>query len=62
MIDKPKKLSNTARALLAFAATPDDHLILPPRLPIAAARQVARSSSCLGGSPTSSMADFRSAS
>jgi hypothetical protein len=29
--------------LLNFAATRDDHLILPPRLPIAAARQVARS-------------------
>jgi hypothetical protein len=43
MTDKPKKLSDTARALLAFAATRDDHLILPPRLPIAAARQVARS-------------------
>jgi hypothetical protein len=40
---KPKKLSNTARALLAVAATRDDHLILPPELPIAAVRQVARS-------------------
>jgi hypothetical protein len=43
MTDKPAKLSITARALLAFAATRDNHLILHPRLPIAAARQVARS-------------------
>jgi hypothetical protein len=43
MTAKPKKLSNTARALLAVAATRDDHLILPPELPIAAVRQVARS-------------------
>jgi hypothetical protein len=43
MTAKPKKLSNTARALLAVAATRDDHLILPPQLPIAAVRQVARS-------------------
>jgi hypothetical protein len=43
MTAKPKKLSNAARALLNFAATRDDHLILPPRLPIAATRQVARS-------------------
>jgi hypothetical protein len=43
MTDKSKKLSDTARALLAVAATRDDHLILPPRLPVAAARQVARS-------------------
>ena len=43
MTGKPKQLSSTARALLAVASTRDDHLILPPRLPIAAARQVARS-------------------
>src|SRR5271166_21342 len=43
MTDKPKKLSDTARAVLTRAATRDDHLIRPPHLPIAAARQVARS-------------------
>ena len=43
MTDKPKKLSDTARALLTVAATRCDHLIRPPRLPIAAARQVVRS-------------------
>ena len=43
MTDKPKKLSATARALLTSAAMRDDHLIYPPQLPIAAARQVARS-------------------
>ena len=43
MSDKPKKLSDTARALLTLAATRDDHLIRPPNLPTAAARQVARS-------------------
>jgi len=39
--DKPKELSDTARALLTLAATRDDHLIRP--LPITAARQVVRS-------------------
>jgi len=43
MIDKPRKLSATARAVLTSAAARDDHLIRPPRLPIAAARQVVRS-------------------
>ena len=43
MADKPKKLSDTARALLTVAATHGDHLIRPPKLPIAAARQVVRS-------------------
>jgi hypothetical protein len=42
-VDKPKKLSDTARALLTVAATRGDHLIRPPKLPIAAARQVVRS-------------------
>jgi hypothetical protein len=41
-VDKPKKLSDTARALLTVAATRGDHLIRPPK-PIAAARQVVRS-------------------
>jgi biotin operon repressor len=43
MADKPKKLSDTARALLTVAAMRGDHLIRPPKLPIAAARQVVRS-------------------
>jgi hypothetical protein len=43
MSEKPKKLSKTARALLAAAAVRDDHLIRPPQLPAAAARQVVRS-------------------
>jgi hypothetical protein len=43
MIDKPKKISDTARALLTAAAMRDDHQIRPPKLPIAAARQVVRS-------------------
>jgi hypothetical protein len=43
MTDKPKKLSDTARALLTSAAMRDDHLIQLPRLPVAAARQVIRS-------------------
>src|SRR5690348_10361047 len=43
MTEKPKKLSETARALLTAAALCDDHLIRPPQLPGAAARQVARS-------------------
>jgi hypothetical protein len=37
MADKPKKLSDTARALLTVAATRGDHLIRPPKLPIVAA-------------------------
>jgi hypothetical protein len=43
MTDKPKKLSDTARALLTAAARRNDHLIVPPKLPVAAARQVVRS-------------------
>src|SRR3954454_18718614 len=43
MTDKSKKLSETACALLSAAAAPDDHLIRPPQLPAAAARQVVRS-------------------
>ena len=43
MTDKPKKLSATARMLLTTAAMRADRLIHPPQLPIAAARQVARS-------------------
>ena len=43
MTEKPKKLSDTARALLTAAAVRDDHLIRPPQLPAAAARQVVRS-------------------
>src|ERR1700760_4953361 len=43
MPDKPKKLSDTTRALLTSAAMRDDHLIPLPRLPEAAARQVIRS-------------------
>ena len=42
-MNPPKKLSDTARALLTLAATRDDHLIRPPQLPLAAARQVVRS-------------------
>jgi hypothetical protein len=43
MIDTPRKLSDTARAVLTFAATRTDHLVRPPQLPAAAARQVVRS-------------------
>src|ERR1700692_4653922 len=43
MTDKPKKLSDTARALLTSAAMRDDHLIQLPRLPVGAARQLIRS-------------------
>jgi hypothetical protein len=43
MTDKPKRLTDTARTLLTAAAGRGDHLIQPPHLPIAAARQVARS-------------------
>jgi hypothetical protein len=43
MADKPKKLSDTARALLTVAATRGDHLIRPPKWPMVAARQVVRS-------------------
>jgi|SRR5271165_3513692 len=43
MTDKPKKLSDTARALLTLAATRDNRLIRPPQLPTATARQVVRS-------------------
>ena len=42
-MDKPKPMSATARAVLSLAATRDDHLVQLPRLPVAAARQVARS-------------------
>jgi hypothetical protein len=43
MTDKPKKLSETARALLTAAAMRNDHLVPFPKLPVAAARQVVRS-------------------
>jgi hypothetical protein len=43
MTDKPKKLSDTPRALLTAAAMRADHLIALPKLPVAAARQVIRS-------------------
>jgi hypothetical protein len=43
MTSKSKKLSDTARALLTAASARDNHLIQPPRLPFAAARQVVRS-------------------
>jgi hypothetical protein len=43
MTDKPRKLSDTARALLTAASARDDHLIQPPQLPAGAARQVGRS-------------------
>ena len=43
MANKPKKLSDTAREPLTVAAMRGDHLIRPPKLPIAAARQVVRS-------------------
>ena len=43
MTYRPKKLSETARALLTAASARDDHLIRPPQLPAAAARQVVRS-------------------
>jgi hypothetical protein len=41
MTAKPRKLSNTARALLAVASTRDDHLILAPWLPIAGCGAIA---------------------
>src|SRR3954471_16891363 len=40
---KQKKLSETARALLTAASAHDGHLIQPPRLSAAAARQIVRS-------------------
>jgi hypothetical protein len=43
MTNKPKPISHTARALLTATATRGDRLIRPPKLPIAAARQVVRS-------------------
>jgi hypothetical protein len=43
MTDLAKKLSETARAVLTFATTHADHLVRPPKLPAAAARQVIRS-------------------
>jgi hypothetical protein len=43
MTNKPKPISDTARALLTAAATRGDYLVRPPKLPIAAARQVVRS-------------------
>ena len=43
MTNKPKRLSDTGRALLTSAAMRDDHPIQLPRLPVAAARQVIRS-------------------
>jgi hypothetical protein len=36
-------LSDTTRAVLTAAAARNDHLIAPPKLPVAAARQVVRS-------------------
>jgi hypothetical protein len=42
MTEKLKKLSDIAWALLTAAAARDDHLIRPPQLPAAAARQVVR--------------------
>ena len=43
MSDVPKKLSETARAVLTFGTTRTDHLVRPPKLPAAEARQVIRS-------------------
>ena len=43
MTEKMKKLSETAPALLTAAAARDDHMIRPPQLPAASARQVVRS-------------------
>jgi hypothetical protein len=43
MTDKTIKLSTTGRAVLMQAATQEDRLVPPPKLPIAAARQVVRS-------------------
>jgi hypothetical protein len=43
MTNKSKPISDTARALLTTAATRCDNLVQPPKLPIAAARQVVRS-------------------
>ncbi|MEA2849062.1 MAG: hypothetical protein QOG78_4343 [Rhodospirillaceae bacterium] len=43
MTNKPKKLSDTARALLTVSTTRADRLVRPPQLPIAAVRQVIRS-------------------
>ena len=43
MTPKPKVISDTARALLTAAATRGDSPVRPPKLPIAAARQVVRS-------------------
>jgi hypothetical protein len=43
MIDAPRKPSDTARAALTVAATRADYLVRPPKLPVAAARQVVRS-------------------
>src|SRR4051794_22960579 len=43
MRDKTIKLSTTGRAMLTLAATRADRLVPPPKLPVAAARQVVRS-------------------
>jgi hypothetical protein len=43
MTDIPKKLFETARTVLTLASTRTDHLVRPPKLPAAAARQVIRS-------------------
>ena len=43
MTNKPKKLSDTARALLTVSTTRADRLVRLPQLPIAAVRQVIRS-------------------
>src|SRR3954447_26421944 len=43
MTDKTIKLSATGRSMLTPAAAGEDRLVLPPKLPVAAARQVVRS-------------------
>src|SRR4051794_16698193 len=43
MSDKTIKLFTTGRAMLTLAATRADRLVPPPKLPVAAARQVVRS-------------------
>src|SRR3954454_24002914 len=42
MADETIKLSATGRSVLTLAATRKDRLVLPPKLPVAAARQVVR--------------------
>lgn len=43
MTNTPKTLSDAGRTLLTLAATQPNHLVRPPQLPVAAARQVIRS-------------------